>query len=140
MTPPLQRPPLGAPPGSAAASAPWLDHDASQLRRDSAPPSESPEVPPCERKMEFVAGQSEITFQLLDGTQAAAHESELQALHAEVYAEQPYGPTDDGLFAGRFRVLRRQPGFVLAEARHGGYLIGYCSRMPRRATTAWRPV
>jgi ribosomal protein S18 acetylase RimI-like enzyme len=87
--------------------------------------------------MELEGGQSEITFQLLDGTQAAAHESELQALHAEVYAEQPYGPTDDGSFAGRFRVLRRQPGFVLAEARHGGYLIGYASGMPLRPSTSW---
>jgi hypothetical protein len=52
-----------------------------------------------------------ITFQLLDGRQAAAHEDELRALHAEVYA--------DSLFADRFRVQRRQPGFVLAVARLG---------------------
>src|SRR5260370_26310124 len=130
MTPPLPRTPLRAPPGSAAASAPWLDHAASQPRRDSAPPSEFPEVPPCERKMEFVAGQSEITFQLLDGTQAAAYESELQALHAEVCAEQPYGPTDDGLFAGRFRVLRRQPVFLLAAAPHGRHPLCHPSGAP----------
>ena len=66
-----------------------------------------------------------ITFQLLDGPQAAAHADELQAIHAEVYAEPPYGLSDDAaLFAGRFRVQHRQPGFVLAEARHGGYLVG----------------
>ena len=79
-----------------------------------------------------MAGQSEITFQLLDGTQAAAHADELRALHAEVY-----GRDEDGSFAGRFRVARRQPGFVLAEARHGGYLVGYAFGMPLRPSTSW---
>ena len=79
-----------------------------------------------------MGGQSEITFQLLDGTQAAAHADELQALHAEVY-----GRDDDGSFADRFRVARRQPGFVLAEARHGGYLVGYAFGMPLRPSTSW---
>ena len=32
---------------------------------------------------------------------------------------------------------RRQPGFVLAEARHGGYLVGYASGMPLRPSTSW---
>jgi hypothetical protein len=59
---------------------------------------------------------SDIMFQLLDGTQAGAHAEELQALHAEVYVDPPYGRNDDAaLFADRFRVQRRQPGFVLAE-------------------------
>jgi ribosomal protein S18 acetylase RimI-like enzyme len=79
-----------------------------------------------------VGGQTETTFRLLDGTQAAAHAEDLQALHAEVYA----GQADDG-FARRFRVLRRQPGFVLAEARHGGYLVGYAFGMPLRPSTSW---
>ena len=79
-----------------------------------------------------VGGQPGITFELLDGTQAAAHADELRALHAEVY-----GRDDDGSFAGRFRVLRRQPGFVLAEARHGGYLVGYACGMPLRPSTSW---
>ena len=73
-----------------------------------------------------------MTFRLLDGTQAAEHAEDLQALHAEVYGEQP----DDG-FARRFRVMRRQPGFVLAEARHGGYLVGYAFGMPLRLSTSW---
>jgi ribosomal protein S18 acetylase RimI-like enzyme len=77
-----------------------------------------------------VAGQSEITFQLLDGAQAGAHATELQALRAEEGG-------DDDSFAGRFRVLRRQPGFVLAEARHGGYLVGYAFGMPLRPSTSW---
>jgi ribosomal protein S18 acetylase RimI-like enzyme len=73
---------------------------------------------------------AEMTFQLLDGAQAAGHAAELQALHAEVYG-------DSGQFAGRFRVQRRQPGFVLAEARSGGYLVGYAAGMPLRPATSW---
>jgi GNAT superfamily N-acetyltransferase len=34
-------------------------------------------------------------------------------------------------------VRRRQPGFVLAEARHGAYLVGYASGMPLRSSTSW---
>jgi GNAT superfamily N-acetyltransferase len=80
----------------------------------------------------------EITFQLLDGAQAAEHESELQELHAEVYADPPYRNTDDeGEYARRLRVQRRQPGFVLAEARSGGYLVGYAAGMPLRPSTSW---
>jgi GNAT superfamily N-acetyltransferase len=75
---------------------------------------------------------------LLDGRQSAAHAAELQALHAEVYADPPYRRSDDAArFAGRFRVQCRQPGFVLAEARHGGYLVGYAAGMPLRPSTSW---
>lgn len=73
-----------------------------------------------------------MTFRLLDGTQAGAHADDLLALHAEVYGDQP----DDG-FARRFRILCRQPGFVLAEARHGGYLVGYAFGVPLRPSTSW---
>jgi len=73
-----------------------------------------------------------MTFQLLDGAQAAKHAAELEALHAEVYADD-----DAGRFARRFRVQRRQPGFVLVEARSGGYLIGYAAGMPLRPATSW---
>jgi GNAT superfamily N-acetyltransferase len=80
----------------------------------------------------------EITFELLDGRQAAAHADELQALHAEVYADPPYRRRDDAaVFADRFRVQRRQPGFALAEARHGDYLVGYAAGMPLRPSTSW---
>ena len=79
-----------------------------------------------------------ITFQLLDGLQAAEHTGELQALRAEVYADPPYQrPDAAGLFADRFRVQRRQPGFALAEARHGAYLVGYATGMPLRPSTSW---
>jgi GNAT superfamily N-acetyltransferase len=80
----------------------------------------------------------EITFELVDGGTAAEHQAELQALHAEVYAAPPYRRDEDANeFARRFRVQRRQPGFVLAEARHGGYLVGYAAGMPLRPSTSW---
>ena len=79
-----------------------------------------------------MGGQTETTFGLLDEAQATADAEDLLALHAEVYGEQP----DDG-FARRFLVLRRQPGFVLAEARHGGYLVGYAFGAPLRPSTSW---
>lgn len=80
----------------------------------------------------------EITFQLLGGRQAAAHADELQALHAEVYRNPPYERDDDAAgFARRLRVQSRQPGFVLAEARHGEYLVGYACGMPLRPSTSW---
>ena len=41
------------------------------------------------------------------------------------------------LFADRFRVQRRQPGYILAEARHGGYLVGYAAGFPLRPSTSW---
>ena len=62
---------------------------------------------------------------------AAADTEELLELRAEVYG------ADDGAFAGRFRTQRRQPGFVLAEARNGGYLVGYAFGMPLRPSTSW---
>ena len=81
---------------------------------------------------------ADLTFELLDGKQAAAHADELEALHAEVYADPPYSrQRDAALFADRFRVQCRQPGFVLAEGRHGGYLVGYASGMPLRPSTSW---
>lgn len=74
-----------------------------------------------------------ITFELLNGRQAAAHAGELRALHHEVY-----GQAEDGaLFARQFRIWCRQPGSALAEARHGGYLVGYASGMPLRSSTSW---
>ncbi len=78
-----------------------------------------------------------ITFQVLDGRQAAEHADELAALHAEVYADPPYGQADDAEFMDRFRVRCRQPGFAAAEARHGGYLLGYAAGMPLRPSTSW---
>ena len=73
-----------------------------------------------------------ITLHRLDGRQAAALGDELQALHREVY-----GDADHEAFARQFRVWRRQPGFVLAEARHGDYLVGFAAAMPLRPSTSW---
>jgi hypothetical protein len=79
-----------------------------------------------------------LSFARLDGRQAAARAGELQALHAEVYAAPPYAQDPDpARFAERFRVQCRQPGFGLAEARHGGYLVGYACGMPLRPSTSW---
>jgi len=79
-----------------------------------------------------------IMLQVLGGKDAAAHNAELTALHAEVYGEPPYQrDADVAQFGRRFSVQRRQPGFVLAEARHGGYLIGYAAGMPLRPSTDW---
>jgi GNAT superfamily N-acetyltransferase len=84
-----------------------------------------------------VAGPG-IAFQVLDGDQAGEHAAELAALHAEVYADAPYlRPDDAAVFAGRFRVQRRQPGFALAVAGHGGYPVGYAAGMPLRPSTSW---
>ena len=73
-----------------------------------------------------------IAVRLLDGSEASARADELRAVHGEVY-----GQADDAALARRFRVQLRQPGFVLAEARHGGYLVGYASGMPLRPSTSW---
>ena len=74
-----------------------------------------------------------ITFQRLDGRQAAGHVGELRDVHREVYGEADR----EALFAGQLRVWRRQPGFVLAEARHGDYLVGFAMGMPLRPSTSW---
>jgi ribosomal protein S18 acetylase RimI-like enzyme len=73
-----------------------------------------------------------VAFQLVDGGAAAACEEELLALHNEVH-----GTDHDCGYARLLRVWRRQPGFVLAEARRGGYLVGYACGMPLRPSTSW---
>jgi ribosomal protein S18 acetylase RimI-like enzyme len=72
-----------------------------------------------------------ITLRLLDGAQAAASEDDHLALRAQ---ECPDSGDDD---SRQLRVWRRQPGFALAEARHGGFLVGYAAGMPLRASTSW---
>ena len=71
------------------------------------------------------------TLHILDGREAAAREAELIALHDQVFG------SGDADFARRLGVWRRQPGFMLAEARHGGYLVGYVCGMPLRSSTDW---
>jgi len=81
----------------------------------------------------------EISFLQLDGRQAARHRDDFAALAAEVYADLPSGWGDEqaSYFSDRFAVQCRQPGFVLAEARHGGYLVGYAFGVPLRPATSW---
>jgi GNAT superfamily N-acetyltransferase len=73
-----------------------------------------------------------IAYLLLDGGGAAAREDDLLALAAEVH-----GGADAAAARRAALVRRRQPGFALAEARHGGYLVGYASGMPLRPSTSW---
>lgn len=81
---------------------------------------------------------AEVTFELLDGRHAGQHEAELQALHAEDYSGSPTAAGADASgISGSLRVQRRQRGFVLAEARSGGYLVGYATGMPLRPSTSW---
>jgi ribosomal protein S18 acetylase RimI-like enzyme len=75
---------------------------------------------------------SGISYRLLDGGAAAGREDDLLGLAAEVS-----GAADAPEAARRARVRRRQPGFALAEARHGGYLVGYATGMPLRPSTSW---
>ncbi len=71
-----------------------------------------------------------VTLEAQDGRQAAARETGLVALHDEVIG-------DVADFARRLEVWRRQPGFLLVEASHGGYLVGFCCGLPLRPSTDW---
>jgi GNAT superfamily N-acetyltransferase len=71
-----------------------------------------------------------VTLDLRDGRQAGALETDLVTLHDEAAGDDPDFPR-------RFGVWRRQPGFALTEASHGGYLVGYACGMPLRSSTDW---
>jgi GNAT superfamily N-acetyltransferase len=75
---------------------------------------------------------SEIIYQVLDGAAASAAETDLLALAAEADGRAPDTET-----VRRARVRRRQPGFTLVAARHGGYLVGQASGLPLRPATSW---
>ena len=105
----------------------------------------------------------EMTFELLNGQQAAACAADFEVLSAEVRGEQPARAAADGQpqrrtgspgqrgqrgqpgrpgadtapLARSFAVRTRQPGFALAAARSGGYLVGYACGMPLRPATSW---
>jgi GNAT superfamily N-acetyltransferase len=72
-----------------------------------------------------------VLLEVEDGRQAQARAAELVALHHDVFG------ADDAGFARRFLVWCRQPGFVLAEARHGGYVVGCACGLPLRPSTDW---
>lgn len=74
-----------------------------------------------------------VTFHTLDGGHAAEHEDDLLALRAEVYGK----PAGQDEYARRLRVWRRQPGFILATARHGGFFVGFACGLPLRPSTDW---
>jgi GNAT superfamily N-acetyltransferase len=79
-----------------------------------------------------------IAYRLLDGAAAAERESDLLALAAEV-GDGTAVNADAGQAAAarQARVRRRQPGFALVEARHGGFLVGYATGLPLRPSTSW---
>jgi len=82
-----------------------------------------------------------MTFLVRGATATATDDAELLALRAEVCGASASADAhadahaDDA--ARQLRVRRRQPGFVLAEARHGGYLVGYAAGLPLRPSTSW---
>ena len=79
-----------------------------------------------------------MTLLLLDGREAGEHAAELELLHADVYGGLDYSADPEGReFGERLRTYRRQPGFALAEARSGGYLIGCAMGLPLRPATSW---
>jgi GNAT superfamily N-acetyltransferase len=80
-----------------------------------------------------------IALRALDGDQAASRLDEYRALYAEVYAEPPYewGENHAALFAERFQVQRRQPGFALVEARAGTELAGLAFGVTLQPSTPW---
>jgi hypothetical protein len=81
----------------------------------------------------------DITVRTISGEEAADRIGKLRALYAEVYAEPPYewGEDHATLFAERFEVQRRHPGFVLAEARYGASLVGLGFGVTLQQSTPW---
>jgi GNAT superfamily N-acetyltransferase len=73
-----------------------------------------------------------IAYRVLDGAGAGESAEELLAL-----AEDVYGKDREPEAVRRERVRRRQPGFTLVEARHGGYLVAYATGLPLRPATSW---
>ena len=87
-----------------------------------------------------------VTFQLLDGQLLDGQFPDGQLTSGQSPARPPgggHGGAGDGEYlalraeARQFRVWRRQPGFALAAARHGDYLVGYACGMPLRPSTSW---
>jgi GNAT superfamily N-acetyltransferase len=81
----------------------------------------------------------DVTVRMVSGEEAGGRIEELRALYAEVYAEPPYewGEDHTALFAERFEVQRRQPGFALAEARDGPGLAGFGFGVTLQPSTPW---
>lgn len=80
---------------------------------------------------------SPVTFGSLDGQAAMECENDVLAVHADIYGDPDGGPEDRDAFPRQFRVWRRQPGFALAVAHSGDYLVGYACGMPLRTSTSW---
>jgi ribosomal protein S18 acetylase RimI-like enzyme len=93
---------------------------------------------PAARRTLAVVSVPGITFRLLEGNGGGTvDDAELLALRAEVCGDGDGDGAPAATSARQLRVRRRQPGFVLAEARHGGYLVAYASGLPLRPSTSW---
>ena len=78
-----------------------------------------------------------LAYQRLDGPAAAGLEDDLLTLLGEVCGNGGHQGAGDAERARLLRVHRRQPGFMLATAAHGGYLVGFAAGMPLRPSTSW---
>jgi GNAT superfamily N-acetyltransferase len=80
---------------------------------------------------------SGLEYRLLDGAEATKAEDDVLGLVGEVYPDAVSSGEGQAAYARQFRVWRRQPGFALAAAWHGGYLVGCAAGMPLRPSTSW---
>lgn len=79
-----------------------------------------------------------VIVRLANEKEAEERAAELAELHADVYGGLAYSSDPDGRdFAVRLRTQSRQPGFTLAIAFSGGYLLGAAMGMPLRPSTSW---
>jgi GNAT superfamily N-acetyltransferase len=80
-----------------------------------------------------------VTVRLIGGEEAAAGLAELRAVYADAYSEEPYrwGQDHARLFAERFEIQSRRPGFALAQARDGAELVGFAFGVTLQPATPW---
>jgi ribosomal protein S18 acetylase RimI-like enzyme len=78
-----------------------------------------------------------IQYDLLDGRAVDGLGGDLLAVRAEAFGKDVPGQAGAVERARLLRVWGRQPGFMLAVARHGGYLVGFAAGMPLRPSTSW---
>ncbi len=82
---------------------------------------------------------TDVTFQMLDGSQALECLDELRELYLDVYADPPYewGAEHANLFVERFQGQAKADGFALVEARHGTELVGIAFGVTLQPSTPW---
>lgn len=82
---------------------------------------------------------STVEFAAVAGDEAVTRLGELGELYADVYADPPYewGQEHTDLFAQRFKIQRRRPGFRMIEARDAGRLVGIGFGFTLATDTLW---